>query len=106
MDIMVKDLDITVEDLRDLTSFADGEGFNGLKVEERGFIRKLRWENEYTLIFSIGGGYYETKYREAATECQDTCPFEYENDTTMVVTKVFPKEISKTVYIPFKENEK
>ncbi len=53
-----------------------------VKVMEREFVQKSRWEDVYSVIFQCkeDGNYYQSSYRLGATERQESQPYDCEGD--------------------------
>lgn len=74
--------------------------YDGYDVVLNEIYDTSRWSNHYTLVFKelATDKFYQTDYREGATEQQDERPFEYEDE--VVCTEVAPVEVMKIEYQP------
>jgi hypothetical protein len=66
----------------DLLDLLDGDS-SKFKLEGDSLMDNSRWSLVYNLIFTEldTDETYQTTYRTGATEWQDECPFEYDEDT-------------------------
>lgn len=84
------------EALRELVFSGDGDGYKMIRRPE--LIGSGRWDLDYEFIFQAPDGkLYQGYYSTGATEQQDHCAFEYEDDP-MECDEVHPVEKTIIVY--------
>lgn len=77
--------------------YPDEEEWEGFKVISKDITDTSRWAVHHSLIFSFEGKFYQTNYREGATEYQDESPFEHDPDE-IECKEVKPVQKTITVY--------
>lgn len=89
---------LNVEVARALADTLPGGTVDEWTVVENELTGTARWSLEYRLtIHNNDFDYYQTVYRKPATEMQEEEPFEW---TEPVFRRVFPREVTVTVYEP------
>lgn len=67
--------------LRDNVAWGPG---GGVVLIYNKTVDTTRWSTVHEAVFQFEGVYYKTSYRNAATECQEEQPYEYDDDVVEV----------------------
>lgn len=74
------------------------EGCDGVELIEDNIDGHSRWSVHHEIVFKwVDGKYYRACYSVGATEMQDECPWEYDDEINC--TEVKPTQVTKTVFV-------